>query len=409
MLSRQSLMKWTQNNKNNSKSTNKNWVHPPEALQQGHVAYLVKFFGYTEVGKAKGIDVVKEGITKLKFDQQIKRSEGVKLPKVELTISVDGVGVQDAKTKTIHHQYPLHRISYCADDKADKKFFSFIAKEADTERHSCFVFSSDKLAEEITLTIGQAFDLAYQRFLDTSGKDLEMKKRYMLLQKQVQELELENLQLKKRLAELEKGKDKKDVECYKSNNNILEINSFNNKKPNSTHNASVLGTTPILQPPPPVPPRLHQGSISTSKSSLLPSQDLLALSSLYQTSPADDFDFNPRNGQTVSQNTQNNRHINNGQMFFTENNINNSSALNDKQDSQKDLFGATPFIPTDQSNKQDPFGMGEFSTLDLNGMDLDNAIGAIDKKLSEMKDGFSQGLSFGVDDFDFATLDSKGN
>ncbi|XP_023218786.1 PTB domain-containing engulfment adapter protein 1-like [Centruroides sculpturatus] len=395
MLSRQSLMKWTQNNKNNSKSTNKNWVHPPEALQQGHVAYLVKFFGYTEVGKAKGIDVVKEGITKLKFDQQIKRSEGVKLPKVELTISVDGVGVQDAKTKTIHHQYPLHRISYCADDKADKKFFSFIAKEADTERHSCFVFSSDKLVFFGYTEVGKA-------------KGIDVVKEGITKLK-VQELELENSQLKKRLAELEKGKDKKDVECHKSNNNILEINSFNNKKPNSTHNASVLGTTPILQPPPPVPPRLHQGSISTSKSSLLPSQDLLALSSLYQTSPADDFDFNPRNGQTVSQNTQNNRHINNGQMFFTENNINNSSTLNDKQDSQKDLFGATPFIPTDQSNKQDPFGMGEFSTLDLNGMDLDNAIGAIDKKLSEMKDGFSQGLSFGVDDFDFATLDSKGN
>lgn len=61
------------------------------------------------------------------------------------------------------HQYPLHRISYCADDKGEKKFFSFIAKEgADSEKHMCFVFVSDKLAEEITLTIGQAFELAYK-------------------------------------------------------------------------------------------------------------------------------------------------------------------------------------------------------------------------------------------------------
>jgi hypothetical protein len=43
------------------------------------------------------------------------------------------------------HQYPLHRISYCADDKGEKRFFSFIAKEADSERHICFVFVSDKL------------------------------------------------------------------------------------------------------------------------------------------------------------------------------------------------------------------------------------------------------------------------
>ena len=45
----------------------------------------------------------------------------------------------------ILHQYPLHRISYCADDKAEKKFFSFIAKEPDSEKHTCYVFVSDKL------------------------------------------------------------------------------------------------------------------------------------------------------------------------------------------------------------------------------------------------------------------------
>ena len=37
------------------------------------------------------------------------------------------------------------RISYCADDKAEKRFFSFIAKEAEEEKHTCFVFVSDKL------------------------------------------------------------------------------------------------------------------------------------------------------------------------------------------------------------------------------------------------------------------------
>ena len=39
----------------------------------------------------------------------------------------------------------LFRISYCADDKAEKRFFSFIAKEADSDKHTCFVFVSDKL------------------------------------------------------------------------------------------------------------------------------------------------------------------------------------------------------------------------------------------------------------------------
>lgn len=102
----------------------------------------------------------------------------------------------------IMHQYPLHRISYCADDKGQKKFFSFIAKEEDAERHTCFVFVSDKLAEEITLTIGQAFDLAYKRFLETSGKDLETQKRVMLLQQKIKRLEHENNVYRQRLHDI---------------------------------------------------------------------------------------------------------------------------------------------------------------------------------------------------------------
>merc|ERR1712121_59583 len=118
---------------------------------------------------------VKQGIQKLKFNQQLKKSEGQnKTPKVELTISVEGVAIQEPKTKKVLHQYPLHKISYCADDRAEKRFFSFISKEGDSEKHTCFVFVSDKLAEEITLTIGQAFDLAYKRFL--SGKTQESDK-----------------------------------------------------------------------------------------------------------------------------------------------------------------------------------------------------------------------------------------
>ena len=53
--------------------------------------------------------MVKEGIRKLKFSQQIKKAEGTKTPKAELTVSIDGVAIQEPKTKKIQHQYPLHR------------------------------------------------------------------------------------------------------------------------------------------------------------------------------------------------------------------------------------------------------------------------------------------------------------
>ncbi len=113
--------------------------------------------GSTEVDQPKGIEVVKQGIQKLKFSQQLRKSDGqpAKPPKVELTISVDGVTIQEPKTKNLLHRYPLHRISYCADDKAEKRFFSFIAREDENNGnnnddnsktgHTCFVFVSDKL------------------------------------------------------------------------------------------------------------------------------------------------------------------------------------------------------------------------------------------------------------------------
>merc|ERR1739848_957674 len=221
-----SLLKWTQNNKNNMLSggkerkktkeeKNKNWLHSPERLTSGHIAYLVKFLGSTEVDQPKGIDVVKEGIRKLKFSQQIKKAEGSKTPKAELTVSIDGVAIQEPKTKKIQHQYPLHRISYCADDKAEKRFFSFIAKEADSEKHTCFVFVSDKLAEEITLTIGQAFDLAYKRVL--SGKTQESDK------EKIARLERENAELTQRLKDVGNLLDPAKLADYMKKNNIKEL------------------------------------------------------------------------------------------------------------------------------------------------------------------------------------------
>jgi len=224
-----SLLKWTQNNKNNKltgssekkekkkskEEKNKNWLHTPENLTSGHIAYLVKFLGSTEVDQPKGIEVVKEGIRKLKFAQQIKKAEGTKTPKVELTVSVDGVAIQESKSKKILHQYPLHRISYCADDKAEKRFFSFIAKEAESEKHTCFVFVSDKLAEEITLTIGQAFDLAYKRFLSGKAAESESEK--------IARLERENGELRQRLKDVGSLIEKGKLAEYLEKNNIKDL------------------------------------------------------------------------------------------------------------------------------------------------------------------------------------------
>ncbi|XP_071788364.1 uncharacterized protein [Asterias amurensis] len=200
--------------KSGSKQSGRRWVHPTTALTSGHVVYNVKLIGNTEVENPKGAEVVREAVRKLKldtqgslrkihFNRQLKRADGEKPAKVELTISTMGVAIQDRQTKTRLHTFPLHRISYCADDKQDKRICAFVCKEEVSNKNVCFVIDSEKCAEEITLTVGQAFDLAYQQFMQTSGKEMGTQKQLLSLQKKVQELETENVKLRMRVVELE--------------------------------------------------------------------------------------------------------------------------------------------------------------------------------------------------------------
>ncbi|XP_046778008.1 PTB domain-containing engulfment adapter protein 1 isoform X3 [Gallus gallus] len=163
----------------------------------------LQFLGSTEVEQPKGTEVVRDAVRKLKFARHIKKSEGQKTPKVELQISIYGVKILDPKTKEVQHNCQLHRISFCADDKTDKRIFTFICKDSESNKHLCYVFDSEKCAEEITLTIGQAFDLAYRKFLESGGKDVETRKQIAGLQKRIQELETENTELKNKVQDLE--------------------------------------------------------------------------------------------------------------------------------------------------------------------------------------------------------------
>uniref|UniRef100_A0A8C0K600 PTB domain-containing engulfment adapter protein 1 n=1 Tax=Canis lupus dingo TaxID=286419 RepID=A0A8C0K600_CANLU len=162
-----------------------------------------EFLGSTEVEQPKGTEVVRDAVRKLKFARHIKKSEGQKIPKVELQISIYGVKILEPKTKEVQHNCQLHRISFCADDKTDKRIFTFICKDSESNKHLCYVFDSEKCAEEITLTIGQAFDLAYRKFLESGGKDVETRKQIAGLQKRIQDLEAENMELKNKVQDLE--------------------------------------------------------------------------------------------------------------------------------------------------------------------------------------------------------------
>ncbi|XP_073927358.1 PTB domain-containing engulfment adapter protein 1 isoform X2 [Castor canadensis] len=236
-----------------SRKKDKTWMHTPEALSKHYIPYNAKFLGSTEVEQPKGTEVVRDAVRKLKFARHIKKSEGQKIPKVELQISIYGVKILEPKTKEVQHNCQLHRISFCADDKTDKRIFTFICKDSESNKHLCYVFDSEKCAEEITLTIGQAFDLAYRKFLESGGKDVETRKQISGLQKRIQDLETENMDLKNKVQDLESQLRITQV-------STSPVGSVTSKSP-STDVFDMIPFSPISIParngtqPPPVPTR----------------------------------------------------------------------------------------------------------------------------------------------------------
>merc|ERR1712018_307096 len=96
------------------RKNNKNWIHNPEKLLNGHVVYLIKFLGDITVDESKGLEVVKQSVKKLQFNQELKKAaeSNFKTGKAELTISVNGVTIQDPKTQKVLYEYSLDNISY---------------------------------------------------------------------------------------------------------------------------------------------------------------------------------------------------------------------------------------------------------------------------------------------------------
>lgn len=190
----------------NASEKSKKWVHPADSLVNGRVTYIIKFLGMAEVPEPRGMPMVKMALKKLSFTRHIKRTEGTKPPKVELGINIHSVSLSDAKTKEALHNIALHRVSYCAEDKGDKRLFAFIAK-LDDNKHYCFGLDSLHQANDITVTIGQAFDLAYEKFLKENPPTKSTQK-LTDMSKRIEELESENNKLRKRIAELEAASSK---------------------------------------------------------------------------------------------------------------------------------------------------------------------------------------------------------
>lgn len=87
------------------------------------------------------------------------------------------------------------------------------------DTHTCFVFVSSKLASDITMTIGQAFDLAYRRYVSDGTKTTELSK----MQFQQKQLEHSVSVYQQRLKDLVELLPKADVARFLSQYGVRDL------------------------------------------------------------------------------------------------------------------------------------------------------------------------------------------
>ncbi|XP_066942511.1 ankyrin repeat and SAM domain-containing protein 1A-like isoform X18 [Macrobrachium rosenbergii] len=136
------------------------WRHHPNALVTSSVQYVAQYLGSTHVKELKGTESTMKSIQKLKKST----SEGAKIPKIVLSVSYRGVKFIDAVTQALVCEHEIRNIHCACQDADDLSHFAYITKDLETKGHYCHVFrvQSRELATEVILTLGEAFEVAYQ-------------------------------------------------------------------------------------------------------------------------------------------------------------------------------------------------------------------------------------------------------
>ncbi|XP_022779967.1 ankyrin repeat and sterile alpha motif domain-containing protein 1B-like isoform X3 [Stylophora pistillata] len=138
------------------------WKHEPSMLLNGSVNYGTLYLGSHAVKTITGLQSTVEASRKIR----LSTAKLQKIPSVMLSVSVKGIKFIDARSKIMVSNHDIRNISYITQDPEDKRVFAYIAKDAKTNNHYCHVFRMDTmtLSDEITMTIGQAFELAFSHF-----------------------------------------------------------------------------------------------------------------------------------------------------------------------------------------------------------------------------------------------------
>ncbi|XP_057381430.1 ankyrin repeat and SAM domain-containing protein 1A-like [Daphnia carinata] len=142
------------------------WRHEPQNLLRPGVCYKAQYLGSTLLRHVRGTESTKRSIQKLKK----KKAEegGRRTTSIVLAISINGVQFLDPHNQETICKHEIRNINWACQDADDLTHFAYITKDHEsTQDHFCHVFQvhSMDLATEVILTLGQAFEVAYQLVL----------------------------------------------------------------------------------------------------------------------------------------------------------------------------------------------------------------------------------------------------
>ncbi|KAJ8258676.1 hypothetical protein COCON_G00176880 [Conger conger] len=136
------------------------WQHQPEKLIFQSCGYEASYLGSMLIKDLRGTDSTRDACAKMRRSTEQMR----KVPSIVLSITYRGVKFIDAGGKSVIAEHEIRNISCAAQDPDDLCTFAYITKDLQSNRHYCHVFSTVdmNLTYEIILTLGQAFEVAYQ-------------------------------------------------------------------------------------------------------------------------------------------------------------------------------------------------------------------------------------------------------
>jgi len=127
------------------------------------ITFYCKYLGSTLVDEPSNETVTAEAI---KCIINIAKASGKKLMRVALVVKPTGLITREMTTNEDHLNVSIYRISYCSADATFDRVVAFIAtnKNETLECHA-FLTPKRKIAQAAALTISQAFNIAFEKWL----------------------------------------------------------------------------------------------------------------------------------------------------------------------------------------------------------------------------------------------------